>query len=53
MPHIVYFDSFDDLIFKMKNTDLKDVNMNMMKFNKIRKKRIYDMWEKILNNIDE
>jgi hypothetical protein len=53
MPHIVYFDSFDDLISKMKNTDLREVSLKMSEFNKIRKNKIYDMWEKILNKIDE
>jgi len=52
MPHIVYFHSFDDLISKMKNTDLKEVSMNMFEFNKMRKIKIYDMWKKILNKID-
>jgi hypothetical protein len=53
MPHIVYFDSFDDLNSKMENTDLEEVSTNMCEFNKIRKIKIYDMWKKILNEIDE
>ena len=53
MPHIVYFDSFDDLFFKMDNIDLREVSLKMSEFNKIRKNKIYDMWEKILNKIDE
>ena len=53
MPHIVYFDSFDELLFKMKHTDLKEVSGKMSEFNKMRKGKIYDMWEKILNKIDE
>jgi hypothetical protein len=53
MPHIIYFNSFDDLTLKLKNTDLKDVSMKMSDFNKIRKIKIYDMWNKILNKINE
>lgn len=53
MPHIIYFDSFDDLHDKFINSNLKEVSNRMSDFNKIRKKRIYEMWETKLNNINE
>jgi hypothetical protein len=51
MPHIVYFDSFDDLSNKLQNTDLMDVHSKMMAFNKTRKERIHEMWNETLLNI--
>jgi hypothetical protein len=51
MPHIVYFDSFDDMYFKLKTTNLNEVHDRMKKYNETRKIDIYNKWEKILNNL--
>lgn len=51
MPHIVYFDSFEDLGKKLFSTDLYDVSSSMKRFNEIRKRRIYNLWLEKLNKI--
>jgi len=51
MPHITYFDSFDDMYLKLKTTNLKEVHNEMKKFNVSRKENIYNKWEKIINNL--
>jgi hypothetical protein len=53
MPHIVYFDSFKDLSYKLSNTNLTEVNNNMKDFNVKRTEIIYSKWKKILDEIDE
>ena len=53
MPNIIYFDSFEELLSKLVDTNLKEFSSKMEEFNILRKKKIYDMWEKILNKIDE
>jgi hypothetical protein len=53
MPYIVYFDSFDDMYLKLLNTDLENVSNKMKEFNKIKKNKIYNEWNKILNLINE
>jgi hypothetical protein len=52
MPHIIYFDSFDDLSSKLEKTNLSEVSLKMKEFNLIRKERIYDEWKKIFNDIE-
>lgn len=49
MPHIVYFNSFEDLENKLKTTDLKKVSLLMKEFNLTRKQKIYEKWSKILD----
>ena len=51
MPHIVYFDSFEDLKQKMKTTNLEEVSNNMREFNIIRKQKIHDKWNNILERV--
>lgn len=51
MPYIVYFDSFEDLEQKMKTVNLEEVSNNMKEFNVIRKQKIYDKWNKVLEKI--
>ncbi len=51
MPHIVYFDSFDDLGKRLEETDLMDIHSKMMEFNKTRKKDIYSLWTKTIEEI--
>ena len=51
MPHIIYFDSFDELSLQLKETNLQEVSKNMEEFNLVRKDKIYSEWGNILNNI--
>lgn len=51
MPYITYFDSFEDMEFKLKTTDLSEVSNKMMNFNLQRKQKIYKLWQEKLNNI--
>lgn len=51
MPYIVYFDSPDDLLYKLESTNLSEVSENMSNFNKLKKVKVYDEWNKILNNL--
>jgi hypothetical protein len=51
MPHIVYFDSMDELFQKLLNTNLSEIHTKMMDFNKIRKEKIYNLWKKTLEKI--
>jgi hypothetical protein len=53
MPYITYFNTFDELNNVLNNTDLSIISSNMKEFNIVRKDRIYDMWKKILNDVDE
>jgi hypothetical protein len=53
MPHIIYFDNFEELSMKLARTNLLEVSRNMESFNKTRKQKIYSKWEKILNKINE
>jgi len=51
MPFITYFDSFEDMDEKLSNSDLTAISDNMKKFNRIRKLDIYDLWKKVINNL--
>jgi hypothetical protein len=51
MPHIIYFDSTSDLLEKLNSTDLQDVSKKMSEFNKVRKEKIYNDWNKILESL--
>lgn len=53
MPHIIYFNSFDDLKLKIENTNLFEVSEKMKEFNRTRKNNIYKMWENKLKEIYE
>ena len=52
MPHIVYFDSLDDLLDKIRTTDLMDIHLKMMDFNKNRKQNIYSLWKNTIEKIE-
>jgi hypothetical protein len=52
MPHIVYFDTFEELPSKL-TIDLAEVSKNMKEFNIIRKDKIYKEWNKIISCINE
>jgi len=53
MPHIVYFESFEDLEKKIKDSDLFGISEKMKEFNQIRKNNIHKMWENKLKDIYE
>jgi hypothetical protein len=48
MPHLKYFDSIEDLHAKINEMDFFSISSNMKEFNKIRKQRIYDLWEEVI-----
>lgn len=50
-PHIVYFDSVDDLLEKLLKTDLQKVSENMATYNKQVRFKLEFEWENILNRI--
>lgn len=52
MPHIIYFDTFEELKSKLHSVNLKDVSNNMRNFNILRKDKIYYEWNKIINNLN-
>lgn len=51
MPHIIYFDSPDDLLKKLDTTNLSEVSEKMSNFNKLKKVKVYEEWNKILSNL--
>lgn len=51
MPYITYFDSFEELSNILDTTNIFDISKNMKEFNILRKERIYDKWDNILQNI--
>jgi hypothetical protein len=53
MPHIVYFDSLQDLSNKLSTTNLFEVSNKMKKFNIRMTEIIYTLWINILNEVDE
>ena len=53
MPHLVYFDSIQDLIDKLSTTNLLEVNNKMKIFNIKRTEIIYRKWSNLLSEIDE
>ena len=50
-PHIILYNSVDDLIFKMETTDLNIVSDKMKKYNVEFKKELLNKWKPILKNI--
>lgn len=51
MPYINYFDSFPELSAMLNSVDTLAVSQNMLSFNKIRKQRIYHLWEEVLKEL--
>ena len=51
MPHIVYFDSFEDLSYKLSTTNLVEISNSMKSFNVYRKNKINELWKKKLEKI--
>ena len=52
-PFITEFESWDDLIYKLKNFDLKKISDSMAQFNKIREADLLNNWCKILKRKDK
>ncbi|KAG2388533.1 hypothetical protein C9374_000697 [Naegleria lovaniensis] len=50
-PHIQTFDNFEDLIYKIENSDLKAISDNMKVFNAKQREELKATWTKIKNNI--
>jgi hypothetical protein len=51
MPHIQYFDSFEELNDKINISDFQKISSNMQQANIIRKQKIYSKWKDKLNEI--
>ena len=52
-PHIIYFDSIEDLVDKMLTIDLKEISRRMEEHNKKVRQEIKDIWSKVLLKITE
>jgi hypothetical protein len=53
MPFVTVFNSWSDLILKLKTTDLKQISENMKNFNKIREADLLDNWCRIIKSKSE
>lgn len=51
MPHIIKFNSIKDLENKIETSDLSLISKKMYDFNKLRKEKIYSLWDNLLKNI--
>ena len=51
MPHINYFNSFNELNEMSNKINSNEISENMRLFNIERKNKIYNMWEKLIQNI--
>ena len=51
MPHIQYFNSFEQLVELLNTVDTLSISNNMKLSNKIRKQKVYSYWADILNRI--
>ena len=51
MPHIQYFDSFQELSAILRTADTKNISEKMSNHNKLRKEMVYEMWRSVLNSI--
>ncbi|CAF3241234.1 unnamed protein product [Rotaria sp. Silwood2] len=47
-PHIIYFNSTDELVIKLKTTNLAQVSSNMKVYNANFKKNLFEQWRQIL-----
>lgn len=48
MPYITYFDSFEDLEYRLANADLNSISRNMARHNVNRKRNIMALWKEKL-----
>jgi hypothetical protein len=51
MPHISYFNSFDELNNMLNSLDTKTISKNMQEFNKTKKEKVYSMWRSVLEQL--
>ena len=51
LPHITYFSSYDELEYKLKNTNLATISELMRKHNIERKTKILSDWKDVLSSI--
>ncbi|CAF4662338.1 unnamed protein product, partial [Rotaria sp. Silwood2] len=47
-PHIIYFNSTDELVIKLKTTNLAQVSSNMKVYNANVRKHLFEQWRQIL-----
>lgn len=52
MPHIQYFDSFEELKEKLNDTDFAEVSNKMAVANGKRKQWVYERWGKVLKRVE-
>ncbi|CAF1202348.1 unnamed protein product [Rotaria sordida] len=52
-PHIIYYESIDDLIEKLISTDFRMISEKMKIYNKQVEKTVLKKWQHILNNIKQ
>jgi len=50
-PHVIHFDSIEDLVDKMLTVDLDEISRRMARHNQQVRQRLKDMWSSILLNI--
>jgi hypothetical protein len=51
-PHITYFNSIDDLVIKLNNTNLIEISQHMKIYNAHVAKNIHEQWHQILERIN-
>ena len=51
MPFIQLFNSQDELLDKLNNSNLKDISDSMKKHNIARKESVYNKWSNVLSTI--
>jgi hypothetical protein len=49
-PFITVFESFDDLLIKLKTLDLNEISNKMKKYNKVREAILIDNWCRVLKH---
>jgi len=52
-PHIIYFESVEDLVNKMQTVDLTEISRRMAKYNDRVRQKIKDTWSQVLLKITE
>ncbi|CAF2971241.1 unnamed protein product [Rotaria sp. Silwood2] len=50
-PHIIYYESIEDLIEKLTSTDFRMISKKMKKYNKQVETNVFEKWKHILNNV--
>jgi len=48
MPHLIHFNSFEELHYLLATTNLENVSNNMKSHNKNKKENVYASWEKLI-----